>query len=385
MLSEMPDILELIKAGLISFRDTNFDLVRFGSLGLAFGAGLFLVLILLFKFLWGRIKFSQLMSGHHIPKKDRQRKLIKLIFLIPEILLGAAVFFLLVSLANPYLPKAIIEELIESRERIDLIDVSPSKGWGFENTGKSAGEIGRKGYLGFLRMRQGQNDRVSLWYFSAEPTIVEDFIIDDDIYIMQAEDMPYVVTDPWNLLLPANDPKDEALDIIAPRDRIKMVSGEGSTNLVKALDAVIAYFDGEGDKRIKQKALLIETDAAVDEYPEKQLRELKKRRISIYFLYIKPNVLGEMQGGYGSDKKLLNAELLRKQVQQYGGKFYDVQDERSLEQAYRDINRLEKAPSRLIRHLLKTLIYQRPLMVAIVLIFLAKGLGTLLNVFSEDP
>ena len=38
-------IWELVKAGLISFRDTNFELVRFESLGLAFGAGLFIAAV----------------------------------------------------------------------------------------------------------------------------------------------------------------------------------------------------------------------------------------------------------------------------------------------------------------------------------------------------
>jgi len=383
MMSKISDIIELVKAGLISFRDTNFELVRFESLGLAFGAGLFLVLVLFYKLLWGRNKFSHVGSGHRISKEDQQGKLTKLIFLIPKMFLGAAVFFLLVSLANPYLPKTKIEKLIESRERIDLIDVSPSKGWEFENTRKSAGQIGREGYLKFLKMREDQNDRVSLWYFSEEPTRVEDFIIYDDNYFMQAEDMPYVVTDPGTTLLPENDKGNQLLHIMAPKDKIKMVLNGGGTNIVKALNAVISYFDKEGNKKIKQRALLIETDAAVDENPEKQLQELKKRRVNIYFLYIKPNMVGEMQNNQG--KKLINAELLRKQVEQSGGKFYDVKSQRSLENAYRDINKLEKAPTSIVRHLLKVLIYQRPLMVALVLLFFAAGLGTLIERFGENP
>lgn len=374
---------ELVRTGLISFRDTNFDLVRFNSLGLAFGAGIFLVLTLLYKLLWGRIKFSYIVSGHHIPKEDQQKKLSKFVFLIPKMFLSVAVFFLLVSLANPYLPKTVIEKLVESRERIDLIDVSPSKGWEFENTKKSAGQIGREGFIKFLKMREDQNDRVSLWYFSEDPTRVEDFIIYDDNYFMQAEDMPYVVTDPGIVFLPENDKENKYLDIIAPRDKIKMVLNGGGTNIVKALNAVINYFDKEGNKKIKQRALLIETDAAVDENPVKQLQELKKRRVNIYFLYIKPNTVGEMQGNQG--KKLINAELLRKQVEQSGGKFYDVRNKKSLENAYQDINRLEKSPTSIVRHSLKIIIYQRPLMVAIVLMLLAITVGSLTELFSENP
>ncbi len=377
-------VWELVKAGLISFRDTNFDFVRFNSLGLAFEAGLFIIAAAVYKLLLGRNKFSHVGSGHSIPKEYQQGKLSKLIFLTPKAILAGSVFFMLVSLANPYLPKAVTEKLIESRERIDLIDVSTSKGWEFEHTGKSAGQLGREAFLKFLNMRRGQNDKASLWYFATEPVKVEDFIIDDDIYSMEAEDMPYVVTDPGIAFLPENDPKNEVIHIVAPKNRIKMVSGEGGTDLAKALDAVIAYFDREGNKKIKQKTLLIETDAAVDQNPEKQLQELKKRRIGVYLLHIKPNVIGEMQGN-GKGQKLINAELLRKQVQQFGGKFYDVNSEKSLIEAYREINRLEKAPMSIVRHLFKVFIYQRPLMVAIVLMFLATGLGILMDRYGENP
>lgn len=382
MLPNMSNVWELVKAGLISFRDTNFDLVRFESLGLAFGAGLFLALILVFRLLWGRNKFSYVGSGHRIFKKYKQGKLSKLIFLIPKILLAVAVFFMLVGLANPYLPKTTVENIVESRERIDLIDVSASKGWEFENTGKSAGQLGREAFLKFLNMRRGQNDRVSLWLFASESHIREDFIIDDDIYIMQAEDAPYVMVYPKHPGLPENDPEDHLIDIIAPRDRIEFVDG-GGTNLNRALNDVIGYFDREGNKKIKHKALLIETDAAVEEDAEKQLRELQKRNIKVYLLHIKPNVLGESQ--YGGLHGIKNAELLKKQVQQFGGKVFDIQDKKSIENAYNEINRLEKAPISIVRHLFKVLIYQRFLMVGIVIAFLAIGLGSIMDYFGENP
>jgi len=379
-----PYVWELVKAGLISFRDTNFDLVRFESLGLAFGAGLFLVLMLLLKFLWGRNRFSHVGSGHRIAKKYQQGKLAKLIFLMPTILLGAAVFFLLVGLANPYLPRTTIEKLVESRERIDLIDVSSSKGWEFENTGKSAGQLGREAFLKFLNMRRGQNDRVSLWLFASEPHLLEDFIIDDDIYTMQAEDAPYVMLYSNHPGLTENDLEDNFVDIIAPRDMVQLSEG-GGTNLNPALDAVIAYFDREGNKNIKQKALLIETDAAVEADAGPQLRELQKRNIKVYLLHIKPNVLGENQFGNANTNGIKYAELLKTKVQQFGGKVYDIQDSRSLENAYRDIDRLETAPVSLARNLFKVLIYQRSLVVAFMLLCMAIGIGAMLQIFGENP
>lgn len=377
------DILALIKAGLISFRDTNFDLVRFESLGLAFGASLFIVMALLYKFLWGRNKFSYIGSGHRIAKEDQQSKLIKIIFLIPKILLGMAVFFMLISLANPYLPKTTIEKIIESRERIDLIDVSASKGWEFQNTDKSAGQLGREAFLKFLIMRKGQNDRVSLWLFAGESYIIEDFVVDDDVYLMEAEDAPYVIVDSSHPGFPERDPSNSVVDIITPQDRIKFISGEGGTRLNPALDAVIRYFDREGNKKIKHKALLIETDAAVEQDAEKQLRELQKRNIKTYLLHIKPNEFAENQ--FGSLSGIHNAELLKKRVQEFGGKVFDIQDKKSIENAYREIDRLEKVPIKMTIHLSKIFIYQRLLIISIILVLLAVAIGSLTEIFGETP
>ncbi len=382
MFLNMSYVWELVRAGLMSFRDTNFNLVRFNSLGLAFGAGLFVALALIYKLLWGRNKFSQIGSGHRISKKYHQGKFSKLFFLIPKMLLGGSVFFLLVSLANPYLPKITIEKIIESRERIDLIDVSSSKGWEFEHTGKSAGQLGREAFLKFLDMRRGQNDRVSLWLFASETHVLEDFIIDDDIYMMEAEDAPYVIVDSRNPGFPENDESNYYVHIVAPRDRVQLIPGEGGTDLNPALDAVIKYFDREGNKKIKHKALLIETDAAVEEDAEKQLRELQKRNIKVYLLHVKPNEIGESK--WGNLHGIEHAALLKKRVQQFGGKVFDIQDKKSIDNAYREIDKLEKAPISLTRHLFKVLIYQRPLVVAYVLLFLAIGIGSLIEVFSEN-
>lgn len=382
MSPNLSHVWELVGAGLKSFRDTDFNLVGFDSLGLALGAGLFILLSLFFKLLFGRNRFSHVGSGYIIPREYQQGKLSKIFFLVPKIILSFAVFFLLVSLANPYLPRITEEKTVQSRERIDLIDTSSSKGWEFEGTGKSAGELGRKAFLEFLKMRRGQNDRTSLWTFSDNPHIREDFINDDDIYFMQAEDAPYITVSVGHPGLPENDESDTNLDIITPRDKIEF-NGEAGTNLNNALGAIIKYFDREGNGKIKNKALLIETDAAVEADAEIFLIELKKRGIKVYLLHIRPNIEGESQ--YANLKGLENAELLKKRVRQYGGNVFDIKDKRSIENAYREIDKSEKAPILIERHLFKVLIYQRPLVVAIVLMFLAITLGLAMEIIGENP
>ena len=383
MLDKARDIFELIKSGLISLRDTDLSQVQYLSLGLAIGVGLFLTLAIFYKIFWGKNKFKRYYSGHTIPKEYWRGNTVKIFCLFPKFLLVLSMLFLLLAVANPYLPRTKIEEIVESIEWIHLIDASPSKGWPYENTNTSVAELTHKFFMKFLEMRKGQNDRSSLWYFAGAPIMAEDFIIEDDVYYMQAEDMPFVVTDPETPFLPENDKENKFIDIIAPRDRIKMVYNGGGTNLVAALDAIIKHFDYAGDKKIKQKALLIETDMAIDADPDIQLKELKKRKINVYIIHTKPNMVGEMQGN--AVAKLLNADLFRKQIEQYGFKFYSVHDRRSLENAYRDINKLEKSPSKIIRHMLRVFIYQRPLLLAIVLLFLSIGTGLIAEYWSENP
>ena len=383
MLNKANELIKLVKSGLVILRDTDFNQVQYLSLGPAIGAGLFLIVALLYKLLWGKNKFRRPYSGHAIPKKYWRSNTVKLICLVPKIFLAWAIFFLLLAVANPYLSKTKIDEHIESIEWIHLLDVSPSKGWPYENTNKSVAEITHKSFMKFLEMRKGQNDRCSLWYFAGAPTMVEDFITDDDIYMMQAEDMPYVVTDPGNALLPENDPNNAQLHIVAPRDRIKMVMNGGGTDLVAALNAVIKHFDVSSDKKIKQRILFIETDMAIDADPEIQLKELKKRRINVYILHTKPNEDGEKRAGNGN--KLLSAVNFQQQIERYGFKFYSVYDSKSLGRAYRDIDKLEKSPTKITRHLLRIFIYQRPLLLSVVILFLAVGTGLIVERWGEDP
>src|SRR3989344_1319722 len=379
MLDRTKEVLNLIWSVLVSFKDTDFGQVSFGSLGLALGAGLFLLTVFLCKMLWGRNKFRHNYAGHEIPAEyDESASLLRrLICAFPKFLLGLSAVFLLITLANPYLPRTKIETIVESRERAELIDISSSMGWPFGNSGKSACEVARDAHLRFLRMRRGQNDRVSLWVFSNNPYMREGFIIDDDVYMMQVEDAPCVMVNRAHWSLPENDINDQYLDNIVPRDKVKIIETEAATNLIGGLRAVIKYFDEEGRKDIRRKSLLIVTDAAVEADPETEFMELRKRNIIPYMIHVKPNEIGERQ--FNASWKLETAELTKQRVRQYGGVVFDVSDRASAERAYAEINRLETAPFDIVRHLFRVLIFQRPLMVALVLSFFAMILGVIVR------
>lgn len=386
MLDKLNEMFKLIWSVLAGLRDTDFGQVNFGSLGLALGAGLFLLAVFLYKVLRGKNKFRHYYSGHEIPAEyDESAALYRrLICVLPKFLLAMSAIFMLIALANPYLPQTKIESIVESRERIELIDNSSSMGWPFGNTGKSACELVRDAHLKFLKMRQGQNDRVALWVFSKNAYKVEDFIIDDNVYRMQVEDAPCVMVNKTHPSLPENDPNDQWIDIIAPRDKVRIMKGEGATDLVAGLKAVIKYFDQKGRKDVRKKSLIIITDAAVETDPEEEFRELKKGGIVPYMIHIKPNEVGEKQ--FSSLWKLETAESLKQKVRRYGGTVFNVGDRRSAERAYSEINKLETAPVKLSRHLLRVLIFQRPLMVAVMLAMLSIILGIFTGfLFEEFP
>lgn len=384
MPDKLNELLKLIWSVLAGLKDTDFGQVSFGSLGLALGAGLFLLVVFLYKILRGKNKFRHYYSGHEIPAEYDESATLhrRLICILPKFLLAVSAVFMLVALANPYLPRTKIESIAESRERVELIDNSSSMGWPFGNTGKSACELVRDAHLKFLRMRQGQNDRVALWVFSNNAYKVEDFIIDDDVYRMQVEDAPCVMVDKRHPSLSENDPNSYWIDIVAPRDKVRIMEGESATDLVSGLKAVIKYFDQKGRKDIKNKSLIIITDAAVEADPEEEFRELKKRSIVPYIIHIKSNEVGEKQ--FSSSWKLETAESLKQKVRRYGGTVFNVDDRRSAERAYSEINKLEAAPIKITRHLFRVFIFQRPLMVAVMLAMLSMVLGIFAGFFFEE-
>ncbi|OGN06661.1 MAG: hypothetical protein A2750_02310 [Candidatus Yanofskybacteria bacterium RIFCSPHIGHO2_01_FULL_45_42] len=387
----MPDKLyacfELIKSTILAFRNTDFSQVSFDSLGFALGAGLFLLAIFLYKILRGcDKKFYHSYSGQEIPGEYSDPLWRRLICLSPFVALALSTFFLILALANPYLPRTVIEEIVESLEMVELIDTSSSMGWEYLDTGRSAGETARERHLEFREMRRGQNDRVTLWIFSNNAYKIQDFIIDDDVYVLQLEDAPIATVDSTHPSLPERNLTswlNGLCGIVAPKDMIRIMQSEGGTNLRTGLRAVTQYFDFKGDRRIKRKAVLVVSDAATELNPEEELAELQKRGIATYFIHVQPNRECEMKFNNTGSRDLLAAEWLENNISRFGGRFFSVDDPASIERAYAEINRLETAPFRITRHLFRVLIYQRPLAVAVVLAATSLFSGIFIGFFFE--
>ena len=266
MLVTWSEFVAFVDGGLRELVETDFAQVRFGDVGLAIslavilGGALFLTTA---RLTFQRRNHSRHHTGHTIDVKHQQRIWVRAVHFMPKLLVGAAVALLLVAAADPFLTAT--EEVsgyIESRVRVDLVDTSGSMAWEFPDTGKSKAEVARDAHLQFLDMRAGKNDRVSLWLFSTYPYMVDDFVMDDELYYFQVWDAPYVTT--------------QRLDkaMVVPRDKVRIIPAEGDTNIIRPLESIMKHLDQDeavmGGAENVNRAVLIIPDAAVDEFPDAQ-------------------------------------------------------------------------------------------------------------------
>jgi hypothetical protein len=303
-------------------------------------------------------------SGHQIDLAHQKRVWVKALHTAPKILIAFALGAILVAAADPFLTAT--EEVsgyVESRVRVDLVDTSGSMAWEFPETGKSKAEVAREAHLRFLDMRTGKNDRVSLWLFSTYPYKVDDFVVDDELYYFQVWDAPYVMTQRI----------DKAM--VVPPDKVRIIPAEGDTNIVRPLRSIVKSFDEDaasmgGDAEVN-RAVLIITDAAVDEFPDSEFAELNRRNIVPYIIYINTSQARGLRGSFGRSSTPRLIEMIR----QYGGDYFDVSDQDSLTRAYEAIDAREAVRVEMKHRALKVPIFPRFLLVAMMILVVGIPIG----------
>jgi len=359
------ELIAFLDNGIRELVETDFAQIRYGDVGLAtalaIGVGVALVLAV-GRLVARRKHHVRQHSGHFIDVTDRKRTWIRLVHSAPKLLLATALVLLIVSVADPFLTAT--EEVsgyVESRVRIDLVDTSGSMAWEFPDTNKSKAEVARDAHLEFLEMRREKNDRVSLWLFSTYPYMVDDFVIDDELYYYQVWDAPYVMT--------------QRLDkaMVVPRDKVRIIPAEGDTNIIRPLQDIVKHFDRDeatvGWGTHQNRAVLIITDAAVDEFPDAEFAELNRRNIVPYIIYINTSDARTASFLHPTVPQLVS------QIQEYGGDYFDVTDEDSLTRAYQAIDEREAVRVELRHRALKVPIYSRFLLVAMGLLVVGIPLG----------
>ena len=309
MLMPWSELLAFLNGGFQELLETDFQQIRYADVGIAVGLAFFVGGVLAFtlvRLAAARKRHTRQHSGHVVDPSHRKRLWIRGLHTAPKFLLAAALMLLIFSVADPFLTAT--EEVggyVESRVRIDLVDTSGSMAWEFPETNKSKAEVARDAHLAFLEMRREKNDRVSLWLFSTYPYMVDDFVMDDELYYFQVWDAPYVMT--------------QRLDkaMVVPRDKVRIIPAEGDTNIIRPLQDIVAYFDRDeatlGRGANQNRAVLIITDAAVDEFPDAEFAELNRRNIVPYLIYINTSDARSASFLHPSVPQLVA------QIQEYGG------------------------------------------------------------------
>ena len=241
--------------------------------------------------------------------------------------------------------------------------------WEFNNTERSRAEVAREAHLEFLRMRQDKNDRVSLWLFSSYPYMVDDFVLDDELYYFQVVDAPWVT-----VKILATEPGRRRDRYFVPEDKVRIIESEGTTNITGALQSIVRHFDidasvvNRGANR--NRALLIITDADVDEIPEAELAALAARNVVPYVIYINTD------RGRSTLEGVEQPSLIES-IRDYGGDYFDVSTEDGLQQAYQAIDERETVAVPLNHRALKVPIYSRFLLVSLALLVVGIPAGFL--------
>ena len=363
MLLDWAAFNEFIETRIQELVDTDFAQVRYADTGtailLAFIVGV-AALLTLARLAFLRRRHSRQHSGHDVARRHQRGLLVRIAYNTPKLVLALALALILVALSDPFVTST--EEVtgdVESRVRIDLVDTSLSMAWEFSNSELSRAEVARAAHLEFLEMRREKNDRVSLWLFSSYPYMVDDFVIDDELYFFQVMEAPYVT-----VKILATEPGARRDEYFVPEDKIRIIESEGTTNIQRALQSILKHFDRDAAAFNRgatvNRAVLIITDADVDEIPVAELSALNARNIVPYIVYINT-------ANVRSTEDDADAPSLIESIREYGGDYFDVSTENGLQQAYEAIDERETVRVELTHRALKVPIYSRFLLVSLVL------------------
>ena len=371
---------------------TELDQIRFTDIGLTYWLSVAVVLVGVATLarLWGIARFHHRQhSGHRIDRRFRRGALGRTLYHLPKAVLGLALAILLIAMADPYLTST--EETageMESRIRIDLVDTSLSMSWELPGTGRSRAEVAREAHLEFLEMRRAKNDRVALWLFSSFPYMVDDFVIDDELYYFQVMDAPYAIV--RILAAQSGTPIDQ---MYVPPDKVRIVDREGNTNIVRALQSVLRHFDRDvallGRGATPHRAVLIVTDADVDEIPEAEFVALSQRNIVPYMIFINAadSRRAARTGRSAAPRRpASNTQGLIDMIRAFGGDYFDVTDADGLVRAYEAIDNAETVPVELSHRAVRVPIYARFLLIAMALFVVGIPAGFLAElVWGTNP
>jgi hypothetical protein len=382
MLENFLKLILMLKEGVVGLADTDFEEIYYTDFYTSIVVGAIFLTLLLFKVVWQRFKGrrdSQKQSGN-IPNSHKGL-IVKSLNSVLLLAVSSAIIVMLLALAEPFLNQTgEITEVVESRIRIDIRDISSSMAAYFLQTEVSKGQVAAESHLSFLRMRQGKKDRTSFWLFASRPHKVEDFIVDDELYYQQVEDTGWLTgyeIDHINYIT------DNLPNYYIPKEKyIFFEDDNGGTDMVSLLQAVIRQFDQDERELIisgtdtsnMSRSILIITDAEVVKMPSDELEELRERKIVPYIIWIK-----------STDNPTAVVPAFARQVDQYGGKYFDITNQDSLERAYQEIDRFQPLQIKNVRKTFRVPLFQDYLLVAVLILVISIPLIIITAPFDDYP
>ncbi|MBI2062604.1 MAG: VWA domain-containing protein [Candidatus Yanofskybacteria bacterium] len=379
------EIWFLIKNGWYDFINTDFNSLKYAGFDLAVKVGTVVAAFVLLKLLWilickifGWNKYSRMDSGHTVSHNSERGFLAGFFLTLPKTVLLVPLSAIIVGIADPFLAVNKEERKnIETRTRMDFRDASGSMGVLFKQSGKSKAEIAMDAHLRFLDIRRGKNDRTAFWIFSNDPyPIQEDFVVDDELYYLKVLDAPWEI----GVMSPELWTEEQWAGYPVPQSRYLSIDGQGGTQLSTTLKVALQLFDSDEKKQKKtpyyksgKRSILIVTDAAISDFDKVKIdfEELSKRRITPYIIFI------DDSAGEQHPNQLANAPELLQEVIDRGGKFFPVSDEKAIENAYREIDKLEMGKVEIERKNFKIPVFYKFIFFAVISFAAAILLGLL--------
>ncbi|OGN05202.1 MAG: hypothetical protein A3B99_02150 [Candidatus Yanofskybacteria bacterium RIFCSPHIGHO2_02_FULL_44_12b] len=362
--------------------DFSFEQIQYadmkGAIWAAVIVGLFVAIKILLV-LFGKKKNVLIDSGILVnsDRKNQKRFLIRILSITPRIMLVVPLAMVILALADPFLFEVREEfKKVETRTRVEVKDISGSMTAHTQIQGVTRAQVAMEAHLEFLKMRKGKGDRVSLWVFSDSPFLIQDFILDDDAYYIQAHDAPWVTGGGFS--------SDPAL----PMWRQLVVNGQGGTELVPALKAVISQFDADEEVQRKSsrsslgpRSLLLITDAEISDHAtvDPLINDLINRRVKIYIIFVDAAVSGQ------SGAQSLAQPLLDKIVQS-GGAYFPVyaSDKSSIRKAYEKIDQMERSTINISRKSFRISIFDKFIFLAVLSLLILVPAGLIIEFFFVD-
>ncbi len=327
-MSTWQTIRELVMSQLVSLINTDWHFVHFRhtrfvlTLAVVFAVGgLLLQFIRRRK---GRVFYSG--SGFALERSEKAGLLYRCLRALPLVLVLSALLFHGLVAADPYIVVGDNSEVVRSRLVMYLVDASTSMAWRFRNYPQSRAEIVQDFLLNLLEKRRPKHDSVAIVRFETTADVISDFTdsVDSQRYFLYS--MPMVVTFP-------NAKSDFPGSWVLTHGVLEAGYGHGSTRLDRGLEASYKHFDARADQRIKDRSIVIVTDGAADTDPENEFKELQKRHIIPYLVFIEPDL--EVEHKYSGDAmfqvKKASAEKVQQLVRRSGGQVFQAGDKQSLQ------------------------------------------------------